>query len=191
MSPLSESPAAMPQEPSTFDTQLSELTDDARRTAAASERLHQVDRGYAAALSGTFAGTLTEVAETRAPVTFMTRTGSSIRGTVVALGPDVVVVSHLEGQHRVLIRPGAIEAVVEQGRGHDRDVEQIDSGPELADLLDEHSEDNDRLALTLSTGNRMMGTVQRVGIDQVILRLDGDADTVTVPLHAIDQVATS
>lgn len=181
----------MSQDSSPFDTHLTDLTDGARRAEAARERLRRSDRALAAALSGTFAGTLTELAETRAPVNVMTRTGSSIRGTVTALGPDVVVVSPADGQNRVLIRRLAIEAVIEHGPGHDRDVEVIDSGPELAELLDEYSEDNDRLALTMSSGNRLMGSVQRVGIDQMIIQLDGDADAVTVPLHAIDQVVMS
>lgn len=178
----------MVPEPSSFDSHLTDLTDGARRAEAARDRLSQSDRALAAALSGTFAGTLTELAETRAPVNVMTRTGSSIRGTVLALGPDVVVLSPADGQNRVLIRRIAIEALIEQGPGHDRDIPVIDSGPELAELLDEYSEANDRLALTMSTGNKLMGAVQRVGVDQMVLRLDGDADTVTVPLHAIDQV---
>ena len=173
---------------SSFDKQLNDLTDDARRTEAARERLNRSDRALAAALSGTFAGTLTELAETQAPVSVLTRSGNSIRGTVLALGPDVVVMAPAEGQNRILVRRLAIEALVEQGPGHDRQVDAISSGPELAELLDEYSVDQDRLAVTMSTGNRLMGAVQRVGIDQMTLRLDGDADTVTVPLHAIDQV---
>ena len=181
----------MAQDSSPFDTQLTDLTDGARRAEAARERLQRSDRALAAALSGTFAGTLTELAETRAPVNVITRTGNTIRGTITALGPDVVVISPTDGQNRVLVRRLAIEALVEQGPGHDRDIAHIDSGPELAELLDEFSEDNDRLALTMSTGNRLMGAVQRVGVDQMVIRLDGDADTVTVPLHAIDQVVIS
>jgi len=174
-------------EPS-FDSELTSLTDDARRAEAIRARQQRSDRSLAAALSGTFTGTLVELAETRAPVSIRTRSGATIRGVVDRLGPDVVIVLQNDGTHEVLIRSLAIEALVEQGSGHDRHHEPITDGPELADHLDKLSGTNERIAVTLSTGNRLMGSIQRVGIDQLVLRLDGDADTVTVPLFAIDQV---
>lgn len=106
----------------------------------------------------------------------------------MGLGPDVVVVQPAGAQRRIILRTLAIEAIVEQGPAHTRTVENLDGGPELADILDELSADNERIGLTLSTGNRVMGAILQVGIDQVALRLDGDADTITVPLFAIDQV---
>ena len=43
-------------------------------------------------------------------------------------------------------------------------------------------------AVALASGNRVMGIVQRVGVDQLVLSLDGEADSVSVPIHKIDQV---
>lgn len=171
-----------------FDQNLTKLTDDARRQAAAQERLKRSDRAMAAALSGTFAGTLIELAETRSPVTIRTRAADTIYGVIAGLGPDVVIVSPNDGASRVFLRQAAIEALVEHGSGHDRYVEPITSGPGLSGLLDDYVEGNERIALTMSTGNRFMGSILRVGDDQIVLRLDGDADTLTVPLVAVDQV---
>ena len=171
-----------------FDKNLAEISDDARRAEAVRLRQQRSDRSLAAALSGTFAGTLLELAETRAAVSIRTRSGDSIHGIVTGVGPDVVIVSAGGAQQRIVLRRLAIEAIVEQGPGHNRTVEHIDTGPELAQILDEVSAERERIALTLSTGNRIAGTILRVGIDQIALRLDGDEDTLTVPLFAIDQV---
>lgn len=173
---------------SSFDDNLTALTDEARRAKAIEARQQRSDRALAAALSGTFAGTLVELAETQAPVTIRTRAEHSVHGTIAAVGPDVVVVAPSDGPERVLVRRLAIEALIEQGPGHDRSVESITTGPELAQLLDGYSEERERIALTLSTGNRLMGSIMRVGEDQLVLRLDGDSDTVTIPLFAVDQV---
>jgi len=171
-----------------FDKNLTAMTDDARRAEAIRARQQRADREVAAALSGTFAGTLVELAETGSPVNIRTRSGSAIRGVVEQLGPDVVVVAQSDGSHQVLVRRLAIETLIEQGSGHDRHHEPADEGPKLAELLDELSSRRERIAVTLSTGNHVMGSILRVGVDQVVLRLDGDADTATVPLFAIDQV---
>lgn len=173
---------------SSFDRNLAALTDDARRELAIRARQERKDRALAAALSGTFAGTLVELAETRSPVSIRTRSEHTVHGTITDLGPDVVVLAPSDGLDRVLVRRLAIEAIVEQGPGHDRAADPITTGPELAHLLDSYSEERERISLTLSTGNRLMGSLLRVGQDQVVLRLDGDSDTVTVPLFAIDQV---
>lgn len=174
-----------------FDKELAAVTDEARRAEAVRRRQQNADRSLAAALSGTFAGTLVELAETRAPVSFRTRTGDSIRGYVTGIGPDVVIIHPPGAGQRIVLRRLAIEAIVEHGPGHDRTVEQVEDGPELATILDEVTAQHQRVGLTLSRGNKVMGTVLRVGIDQVVMRLDGDADTVTVPLFAIDQVVLS
>jgi len=175
---------------SKFDAGLEALNDAARREEAARARQQREDRQLAAALSGTFAGTLVELAETGSIVTVQTRTGATIRGEITGLGPDVVMVRITDDSHAVLRRL-SIEGLREPTVGHDRHVEEITEGPELAEILDDYSNDGQRLAFTLSTGNRIMGHVDRVGLDQVIITLDGAGDTMTIPLFAIDQVVIS
>jgi len=175
---------------SNFDARLAEMADEARRTEAVQARLKREDRKLAAALSGTFAGTLTEIAETGAPVSVQMRTGGIVRGQIVALGPHVVIVRVNETTQAVLSRL-AIEGLREVGTGHDRTVDVIDSGADLAQILDDYAQGGRRIAFTLSTGNVMMGRIDRVGIDQVVIRLDGDGESMTIPLIAIDQVMVS
>jgi hypothetical protein len=178
----------MTQEPSRFDDELDKLADSARRAEATRARRQRSDRSVAAALSGTFVGTLTEVGETQTPVAILTRNGGHLRGTVASVGPDVVVVQPATATARVLLHLNAIEGVRSTSKGHDRETPSIPSGPGLAELLDEFAESRDRLALTLASGNRVMGVVQRVGVDQLVLVLDGEADSMTVPIQKIDQV---
>ena len=176
----------MAHQPNTFDNELGRLADGARRAEATRSRVHRSDRSLAASLSATFTGTLVELFETQATASILTRSGSSIRGTIVALGADVVVVQSA-GVTRTLVRVSAIEGLREAGHGHDRTTNEDANGPSWGELLDELTHDNDRLAITLGSGNKVMGAVERVGLDQLVLRLDGGADALSIPLHAIDQ----
>lgn len=173
-----------------FDAQLDSLADEARRDEAIRARRQRADRRLAAALSGTFSGTLTELYETGATVTVLTRTGATIRGQIAEIGPDVVVLRS-GARSRVIVSRVAIEGLREPGVGHDRTIHEIDGGAEMASLLDEYAAHRDRAAFTLSTGNRLMGTIDRVGIDQVVISLDGEGESMTIPLIAIDQVVLS
>ena len=180
----------MPGEHGGFDAQLHALTDDERRAEAIKRRRRQSDRRVAAALSGTFVGTLTEIFETGSVVTVLTRSGSNFRGTIAALGPEIVVLT-VGANAQVVLRQEAIEGLREFGSGHDRTVETIAHGPELADILDQWTNENRRLSLTLSRGNTVAGQLSRVGLDQVVLVLDGDGETMTIPLAGIDQIVAS
>lgn len=176
----------MKHKPNSFDDALGQLTDDARRQDATRSRRQRADRSLAASLSATFAGSLVELLETQETAAVLMRSGSNVRGTIAAIGPDVLVLLSA-GTTRSIIRISAIEGLREGGHGHDRSVQEIADGPSWGELLDEFTHNGERLALTLRSGNRVMGTVERVGLDQVVLRLDGGADALTIPLQAIDQ----
>lgn len=178
---------AMERETNDFDTQLGSLADEARRDEAIRARRQRADRRLAAALSGTFTGTLMELSETGTTVTVLTRTGSTVRGHIVEVGPEVIVV-HVGNRSRVLVSRNAIEGLRESGAGHNRTVLDVPEGPEMASILDGHAGHRDRASFTLSTGNRLMGIIDRVGVDQIVVSLDGDGESMTIPLTAIDQV---
>ena len=180
----------MPGEQSGFDAQLHTLTDTERRAQAIEERRRRSDRRAAAELSGTFLGTLIELLETSGVVTVLTRAGSNFRGQVVAVGPAIVVLRVGDGI-QVVVRQAAIEGLREFGSGHNRTIEELSSGPQLADVLDSYATDHQRVSLTLSRGNNLVGSVSRVGLDQIVLILDGDGESMTIPLSAVDQVVVS
>ena len=167
-----------------FDRALSDLTDDARREAARADRQERQDRAVVAGLSATFLGTLVELCESNAPVVLVTVGGSHHRGVISLVGADVVVVATSAGHQRSLLAPAAIEAIRELGPGHSRAVHAIDDGPRMGELLDELAVDR-RVAIGTIGGNRFMGRLLRVGVDQVTLQLDGERDALTVPLAAI------
>lgn len=177
--------------PSAFDRELQALADEERRASNARARLQRADRKIMDGLSGTFVGTMIELAETGAPVTVLTRTEAAVRGTVATVGSDVVVIRTAGASSDVLLRISAIEGLLESGSGHDRSSSGHRSGPTFAELLDRYSETSERVAVTTASGNMVMGSVQRVGEDQLVLKLDGSGDSLTVPTTAIDQVVTS
>jgi len=177
----------MSGEHANIDERLHTFTDDARRADAIAARRRRNDRRVAASLSGTFAGTLTELAETNATVTILTRTGSNVRGQVVGLGPNLVVLATSD-RSRTVLQFASIHGLREPGAGHDRTIDAITDGPDLAHILDEQAEGQGRLAFTLSSGHKVIGHISRVGIDQVVVTLDGDGESMTIPLPAIDQV---
>lgn len=170
-----------------FDSELGRLADAARRVEATRSRRQRTDRSVSAELSATFFGTLTELLETRTAASVLTRSGNTIRGSISELGGDVVVVDSVGGT-RTLIRLTAIEGIRHAGPGHNRDIDEPGDGPTLGELLDELSQTKERVALTLNSGNKVMGVLDRVGFDQLVLRLDGESDGMTVPLMVIDHV---
>lgn len=174
-------------ERSRLDRALSDLTDDARRDAARVSRIERQDREMAAGLSATFLGTLVEACESRTPVVLVTVGGGNHRGLVTMVGADVVVVSTGIDGRRSLLALFAIDAVRQVGAGHGRAVDSLEGGPSMAELLDDLAVDR-RLAVGTVGGNRFMGRMLRVGVDQLTLRLDGEHDVLTIPLSAIAEV---
>lgn len=179
----------MAQQPTSFDAELARLTDDARRAEARDARRRRADRSVAASLSASFDGTLVELLETGSPATFMTRSGAHVRGTLQNLSAELVVIASASSS-RTLIPRRALEAVRETGSGHDRDADAPAGGPALAEVLDLLAQERARLAITLDSRNRVMGMIERVGFDQVVLRLDGESDVLTIPLGVIDHVVS-
>ena len=165
------------------------FADEARRGEARRTRIERSDRAVAAELSATFVGTLVELAELGRPVVIVTGAGSHHRGRIAGVGADVIVVQRETDGRRVLLAPAAIDAIRESSPGHRRPVDDAPRSPRLADVLDELSTDGARLAVVTAGGNRFMGRAQHVGVDQLVIGLDGDGDSLTLPLAAIFEVA--
>lgn len=177
-----------PNQSSPLDAALTNFTDGTRRDEARRARQTRTDQAVVDGLSGTFRGTLVDLAEARRPLTILTRSGAHHRGVISTVGADVVVVGDASNPQRLLIAIEAIEGLRAPHLGRGR-ASNHSSGPHLADLLDSVFDSGQRAALTTRGGNRLMGVVDHVGEDQVTLRLDGDSDTVVVAISSIDEVA--
>jgi hypothetical protein len=176
---------------STLDRAVSAFTDDARRDEARLSRAARQDRAVAAGLSATFLGTLVELCETGTAAVVVTGMGEHHRGQIVAVGSDVVVLSSVADRdsntdRRTFLSPTAIDAIRETGGLHRRSVLSVPEGPRMGDLLDELGTGS-RISVGTLGGNRFMGTLLRVGADQLSLRLDGENDVLTLPLASIAQ----
>jgi len=170
-----------------LDRALASFTANERRAEAVRARHLLEDRRVVDAISGTFLGTLTEIAESRHPVAVLTRSGSTHRGVFTSIGPDVAVVELSGDDRRLLLSLDAIEGIREVGIGHNRSVVSPPTGAQFAEILDTLSEDRPRLVITTRGGNRVMGALIRAGENQVTVKLDGDGDVLTVPIGVIDE----
>lgn len=180
----------------TFDGELASLADTERRARSVRERRERSDRIVLDSLSSTFLGTLIDMAETQAPVTILTRNGSSNRGSITAVTANALALSTSTDDATLLIRISAIEALLEtnstpKGAVHRRHVETPSDLRSFSNMLDAYTEPDSRLALTLASKNRVIGQLEHVGQDQVTLISDGTGETLTIPTHAIDQALVS
>lgn len=173
--------------PSEFDRALADFTDEGRRRDAASARLQQADHTVISGMSGSWVGTLIELAETGRPVLAITRSGAHHRGVILAVGPDLVVLAPTMTGPRILLAHRAVDAIRENGDGRTRSEPVPRSGPDLAGLLDDAAEEHARVTVLTAGGNRFSGHILRVGEDQLTIRLDGEHDALTLPLAGIDE----
>jgi hypothetical protein len=170
-----------------FEQALGAFTDAGRLAAEIDARRQRSSHALLADLSGSWAGTLVELAELGAPVVVLTRAGNNHRGIILAVGPQLVVLAAGLDEPRVLLALDAIDAIREPGNGRRRELDTIPPGPDLASLLDEASEERARVSIVTSSGATFMGRLMAVGVDQVTLRLDGDSDSLTMPIGRIDE----
>lgn len=171
-----------------LDAALTDFTDGTRRDEARRNRQTLADQAVVDGLSGTFRGTLVDLAEARRPLTILTRSGAHHRGVISTVGLDVVVVGDTTNPRRLLLAIDAIEGLRAPHLGRGRTTADV-AGPHLADVLDSVFDSGQRAAITTRGGNRLMGVVDHVGQDQLTLRLDGDSDALIIAISGIDEVA--
>ncbi|MGI9605812.1 MAG: hypothetical protein ACR2P0_06700 [Acidimicrobiales bacterium] len=168
------------------ESDLERFADDARRAEAVRERAARADRRVLDGISSTFTGTLLELLESTQPTVLITSAGAQ-RGVISALGPDVIVLE-MGADRRILVRTSAVEGVRHATPIAARETDAIASGPTLAELLDVWADEAPRVVVTSSAGTITAGVLERVGTDQLILRLDGEIDRVTLQLSNVQQV---
>jgi hypothetical protein len=135
----------------------------------------------------TLAGVLVDVAERGRPVVATTRTDRSHRGVLRLVGVDFCL---LETDQRAAVFVGfAALAGVRQPPGEtavtgDR---PLALGITLAEVLRLLAGERPRVLLVSGTA-ATRGELRSVGADVVTLRLDGEAGSAYVALHAVDEV---
>lgn len=172
------------------DRALQDLTDDTRALDAAADRRRQQSLRRQAAASGTWRGTLVDLAERGVLVACSTGPGRSLRGRIGTIGLDFVGLTAPNGQ-RVLVALAAVGSVrPEPGTGTtigDRRVTQDRTlAAALADLADE-----DRAVIVHTiAGDAVSGTLRTVGVDVVSVRPAGAAE-VYVALATVTDVTVT
>jgi hypothetical protein len=152
-----------------LDRRLVALTDDVRADEAAAERRRRGALGRQAAEEGTLAGTLVDLAERGADLSLTTGPGRTVRGHVVALGHDHVVVEAADGSavhvalhaiSLVQVAPGSTATSGDRVVARRRSLSSV-----LADL---HAQQRPVLVQT-ATGDTVAGSLHAVGVDVVAI----------------------
>lgn len=147
---------------------------DARADDAVARRAREGFLRRAAGEDATFAGVLLDLAEQGAPVLVTLAGGRRHRGVLRAVGADFVGLVTGQGA-QVLVAAGGIVSVRPDPRARplagDRAVE-VAAG--LREVLAVLAEERPRvLVLAAGDGDGLAGELQGVGLDVLVLRLDG------------------
>lgn len=170
------------------DRALQELVDRERQHDAAADRRR---RGWLLRQAGqdtTFEAVLVRLAERRAQVAVDLVCGRAVRGALVEVGADVVVLRPPTGAP-VLAVLWAVTALRAEASPHQEVVtgpEPVTSRPRrcLAELLAEQAGTAPGMELWSCDGQRLRGRLAVAGVDVVSVRVQG-GDVVHVPLDAV------
>ena len=134
-----------------------------------------------------FVDILAGLAASSAPVVVSTVSGSRLQGSIVAVGPDVAVVSI--PSHQVAVRIRAISSVEQPGgpatAGDASSVADI----HLVDLLWELADGSTTVGVVPDGGQRIDGTIRSIGEDVVVLGpAERPGPTIYVALDSLNEL---
>lgn len=172
-----------------LDRSLTAFTDSERRAMARQERVAQHDRRQLANLHGTFAGTLTNLAEKGARSVIGLASGGRVIGRIVLVGSDVVVIDG--PQHSTIIGRRHIVWAQSQSDSSQREDLPLQRSTTFAEVTDQRFLAGDRLSLAIPGHEAICGRLIAVGQDQITIRRDGDGDIVAVAIAVIEQLGAS
>lgn len=170
-----------------------ELTDAAAHAAAVRARAERRERHDRATEVATWLGTLRDLTERAATVVLSTRDARTLRGWLMGLSSDQLVLG-LPGGGRIHLRLAALRMV----RPEPGSVAPPASGDRLApvdatieDVIDGLAEEGGSVVLHVrDLADPLRGEVRAIGEDVVTLRLTGPGRAVVyVPVGAVDAVA--
>lgn len=173
------------------DDPLVRLVDDARLEEAVAERAARRVLRDADADDATLAGTLADLAEQRALLVLDTTAGHRVRGRVVGVAGDHVVVSGDHGTAWVaLVEVAAVRARpgnrLDAGGGDRAGAEVRPLHEALRDLVQEGAE----VHVLVAGADPLRGRLHAVGRDLMTLRHDDPGDRTLVPLARVAVVST-
>lgn len=157
-----------------------------RVAEAALSRARERGLRDAADASQTLVGALIDLAERSEPVVIGLLGGRTHRGTVRAVGAELIVMESTAAA--VLVRLAAVRSVRARGRvprGADREPTlTLDMGLALAIVAEERPQ----VAFGVADGAPVVGRLMTVGVDVATVRLDGDGDAVLIPIASVTDV---
>ena len=132
-----------------------------------------------------FVGALLDLAERSRPVTIDV-SDQRLRGTLVGIGADFVVMRTDRGQH-ALVRTEAVDAVRGEPGGADvRGDRSVAFEVTLAGVVGPIAADRPEVLARTSSGVTVRGQLRGAGTDVLRIRIDGDLPTPTwVPLDRV------
>lgn len=139
---------------------------------------------------GTFAGALADLAERRVPVAVHTRAGSRHFGRIDVVGVDFFGVRSASGSEALI----AVEVVsslrTRPGEPRTLGDRTVSTHLSLAEVLARLAGDRERVMVVHEKDQTVSGTLQSVGDDVVVLRLDGGGPhgIAYLPVRAVAEV---
>lgn len=169
-----------------------ELGDRARLAEEIAARSERRSRLLRASEVATWAGTLEDLAERRAPVIVRLAGSRTHRGALVALGRDHIAVRTPSGQVALLSTAAVRSVRPEPGAAAplatgDRERSE---GRTLAEVLERCAEERRRLVLGLDgVDDLLAGEVVALGEDVVTFRVDArDHGVLYLPMHGVSEI---
>ncbi len=180
-----------------FETALSTLVTDGQASEAVEARRARRLSRLMERESSTMTGILVELAERRVGVLIELHDGLVVRGTITAVGADVVIVFSTATRQRSVVRTVAIAAL----RATDAAEVTGDRTPTWTttfhDIVTDLSGHDDTVTVHLGGGDPLSGTLSWVGVDVLCVAasapsLDhlGTGPLAYVALHSVTAVIT-
>jgi hypothetical protein len=137
-----------------------------------------------------FVGVLADLAERRAVVAMQTRAGHAHQGELRAIGADFCLLRPWTARHDTIVTMAAIAVVRTHGDEPVSGDRVLRLNLRLTDVLAGLAAERERVVVgPLHGGDTIVGALQSLGQDLVVVRLDADPPrTAYVPLSEIGEV---
>lgn len=157
------------------DAGLRELTDDTRAAIEAGERRRRTSLHQQAAEEGTMAGILVDLAERKILVAVGTTGGRTLRGSVAAIGRDVIALRATNGSVALVAVAAVTTVRAEPGAVPTIGDRILDGTATLLGHLAGLAPERPKISVRTVTGETVAGALRTVGLDVVVIRAGSNA----------------